>query len=107
MKFCMSVATDQGYLEPKTEGDSCREKNISLIARFQPSAGRRSRSPWDINKISFPAKSLGKYLQKLFLPVFYLATLGVSKLTNEFYQISQKSAFLASFLKNFTNNLPK
>ncbi len=33
MNFCMSVATDQGYLEPKTEGASYQEKKVSLIAR--------------------------------------------------------------------------
>ena len=28
MNFCMEVALHQGYLEPKNQGASCREKNL-------------------------------------------------------------------------------
>ena len=28
MKFCVWVALSQGYLEPKYQWDSCREKNV-------------------------------------------------------------------------------
>ena len=107
MKFCMSVATYQGYLEPKNEGSSCREKKVSLIARSQPFTGCRTHNPWDNQKILNPAKSLGLYLQKLFLRFFYIATVGVSRWQNVFFQISPKTTFLTIFLKNFTNNLPK
>ena len=103
----MDVARARGNLEPKSQGASCREKNVAGPNMPKLLQALDSAFLEILKKFLFwqnPWVHTYKFCSCHF---FSIATIGVRKLRNVFFRFFKKPANLPSFLKNFTNNLPK
>ena len=100
MNFCMDVARARSYLEPKSRGASCREKNVA--GPNMPKLLQALDSAFlEILKKFFFRKILGSIPTKFVSGIFVYSHPGGRETEKCVFQVFQKTRQFAQFFKKF------